>query len=399
MDKVRIGVVGVGVIGDFHCRQILKDASPEFSLAAICDRNKDKAKAAKAAYSVPSFRDAQKMYESGLVDAVIIATPHYWHPPLTVRAARAGLHVMVEKPLASTVGPAKAAIAECRKRNVTLAAMLQHRARPIMQRIKQMVASGEIGEVFRVSMICSNWFRTQAYYDSGAWRGTWDGEGGGVLINQGPHHLDLFVWIAGLPQRVIGVLATRIHNIEVEDTANFLCDYGGGKLGYIYATTAELPGMEQFMICGDKATLVAEGNKLRIGRLQHGLRDFTMGSITKLADEKVKNDAAWTEEDFSTNKGGQHIEVVRAFARHILRGEPLVATGEDSLGELELSNAMYLAGYKDRPISLPVDDREIDRLIAKLQKERSTGKGEGIRSKATRDLRRLLAEAQAGHSG
>ena len=392
MDKVRIGVVGVGVIGDFHCRQILKDASPEFSLAAVCDRNKDKAAKAKAAYSVAAFRDPQKLFDSGLVDAVIIATPHYWHPPLVIRAARAGLHVMCEKPLASTVGPAKAAIEECRKRHVTLASMLQHRTRPIMQRIKQLVDSGEIGEVFRISMICSNWFRTQAYYDSGAWRGTWDGEGGGVLINQAPHHLDLFCWIAGLPKRVIGLLDTRIHKIEVEDTGNFLCDYGGGKLGYIYATTAELPGMEQFMVCGDKGTVVAEGHKLRIGRLPFGLKDFTMGSVTKLADEKVKNDAVWTEEDFSTNKGGQHIEVTRAFARNILRGEPLVAGGEDSLGELELSNAMYLAGYKDKPVALPVDDREIDRLIVKLEKSRSSGKGEGIRSKATRDLRKLLAE-------
>ena len=393
MDKVRIGVVGVGVIGAFHCKVIVKDGSPEFCLSAVCDRDKDKGKAVSTEYSVPYFRDAQKLFESGLVDAVIIATPHYWHPPLVIRAARAGLHVMCEKPLASTVGPAKAAIQECHQRHVTLAGMLQHRTRPIMIRIKQLIESGEIGEVFRVSMICSNWFRTQAYYDSGAWRGTWDGEGGGVLINQGPHHLDLFTWIGGLPQRVLGLLATRIHTIEVEDTANFLCDYGGGKVGYIYATTGELPGMEQFMVCGDKATVIAEGHKLRIGRLPIGLKDFTMGSVTKLADEKVKNNAEWTEEDYSTNKGGQHVEVIRAFARHILRGEPLVATGEDSLGELELSNAMYLAGYKERGVSLPVDDREIDRLVVKLEKARSTGKGQGIRSKATRDLRKLLAES------
>ncbi|MGA2265733.1 MAG: Gfo/Idh/MocA family oxidoreductase [Phycisphaerae bacterium] len=392
MDKVRIGVVGIGVIGHFHCKNIVKENSPEFHLAAVCNRTKAKAKAAGGEFSVPFFTDPQKMFESGLVDAVIIATPHYWHAPLTIRAARAGLHVMVEKPLASTVGPAKAAIQECQKRNVVLAGMLQHRTRPIMIRIKQLVDSGEIGEVFRASMICSNWFRAQAYYDSGAWRGTWDGEGGGVLINQGPHHLDLFTWIVGLPKKVLGLLDTRAHTIEVEDTANFLCDYGGGKVGYIYATTAELPGMEQFMLCGDRATLVAEGHKLRIGRLQYPLRDFTMGSVTAQADATVKNNVEWSEEDYSTNKGGQHIEVIRAFAGHILRGTPLVASGADGLAELELSNAMYLAGYKNKAVELPVDEREIERLIAKLQKQRSTGKGHRIRAKAGRDLKKLLAE-------
>ena len=391
MDKVRIGVVGIGVIGKFHCKNIIKAASPDFCLAAVCTLTAEHAKAAGAEFGVPYFTKAQAMYDSGLLDAVIIATPHYWHAPLTIRAARSGLHVMCEKPLASTVGPAKAAIEECRRRGVVLAGMLQHRTRPIMQRIKKMVDSGEIGEVFRVSMICSNWFRTQAYYDSGAWRGTWDGEGGGVLINQAPHHLDLFTWIAGLPRRVVGLLGTRVHNIEVEDTANFLCEYDGGKVGYIYATTGELPGAEQFMVCGDKATVIAEHHKLRIGHLQYPIRDFTVGSITALADQEIKNKAEWTEEDYSTNKGGQHIEVIRRFAAHVLRGEPLIATGEEAIGELELSNAMYLAGFKNKAVTLPVDPIEVDRLVAKLEKQRSTGKGQGIRRRATRDLRKLLA--------
>ncbi len=392
MDKVRIGVVGVGVIGKFHCKNIVKDASSDFCLTAVCDRNADKAREVAAEYSVPKFRDPQKLYDSGLVDAVIIATPHYWHSPLTIRAARAGLHVMCEKPMASTVGPATAAIEECRNCGVVLAGMLQHRTRPIMMRIKQLVESGEIGEVFRVSMICSTWFRTQAYYDSGAWRGTWDGEGGGVLINQAPHHLDLFTWIAGLPKRVVGLLGTRTHKIEVEDTGNFLCDYGDGKVGYIYATTTELPGMEQFMVCGDKATVVAEHHTLKIGRLAYPIKEFTMGSGTALADEKIKNTAEWEETDYSTNKGGTHIQVIRQFAAHLLRGEPLVADGEQSIRELELSNAMYVAGYKNKAVDLPVDPVEIDRLVGKLERERSTGKGQGIRRKARRDLKKLLAE-------
>jgi predicted dehydrogenase len=390
MNKVRFGVVGLGSMGGTHCRNIRAANSRDFCLSAVCCDVASVARTLGREFAVPHFAGAQAMYESGLVDAVIIATPHYWHAPLAIRAARAGLHVMCEKPLSSTVGPARAMIAECKRRRVALGAMLQHRTRGIMIKMKQLTDAGAIGEVFRVVLVCSNWFRTQAYYDSGAWRGTWDGEGGGVLINQGPHHLDLFQWIGGMPRRVMGLLDTRTHEIEVEDTANFLCDYGGGKVGYVYATTAELPGYEQFAIFGDEGVLVAEGGKLRLCKLPCSIKALTRESEYSGAGQ-MKAKVRWRELAIPADRGG-HVEVLRAFAAGILRGSPMYATGQDGLNELELSNAMYLAGFEGRTVNLPVNADEIERLITRLVRRRSTGKGGNIRAQANADLRRLLRQ-------
>jgi len=288
-------------------------------------------------------------------------------------------------PRQASVGPARAMIRECKKRKVALGAMLQHRTRGVMIRMKRMVQSGGLGRILRVQMICSGWYRTQAYYDSGAWRGTWDGEGGGILLNQAPHSLDLFQWIGGMPHRIVAAVGTRDHRIEVENTANAVCEYPSGATGYFYATTAEQPGTEQFLIAGDEATLVAEKGKLLLGRLKTPLRKHMFACRGGFATIPC----AWREVKIPQRPGG-HIEVIRAFARHILRGAPMIATGEQAVGELEISNAIHLSGYEHKPVDLPVDPAEIDRLIARLEKERSTGRGGGLRKRAARQLQRLL---------
>jgi predicted dehydrogenase len=384
MDKVRFGVVGMGNMGIPHARNILGAKSEEFSLTAICEIDEQKGAKFAQEFGVRHFTDFQDMYDSGLINAVIIAVPHYWHPVMTIAAARKGLQVMCEKPLAVTVGKARLMIEECRKNKVALGAMLQQRTRPSMRKMKEMVQSGEVGEVFRVSMVCSNWFRSQAYYDSGAWRGTWDGEGGGVLINQAPHSLDLFQWIGGMPKRVHAVISTREHKIEVEDTANAVCEYERGKIGYIYATTAEEPGYEQLMVCGNKGTLVNEHGKLRFGRLETSLPDHIYKSTEGFGQQKCN----WSDVEVVKTPEG-HLEVLRRFVAHLLGGQPMVATGEEAINELELSNAIYVAGFRNKVVDLPVDAKEIESLIAKLERERSTGKGGGLRKKAEARLKRL----------
>jgi len=394
MKRVRFGVVGGGIIGDLHCRNISQARSRDFCLSAVCDVCREKAEALGRKYGVPAFSDAQEMYDSGLCDAVLVASPHYWHAPLTIRAARAGLHVLCEKPLATAVGPARAMIAECKKHKVALGGMLQQRTRKTLIKMKQLVDRGAIGEVFRVSLIGSNWFRTQAYYDSGEWRGTWDGEGGGVLINQAPHHLDLFQWIGGMPRRVLGLVATRAHDIEVEDTANFLCDYGGGKVGYLYVTTAQLPGTEQFVLTGEKGVLIFEGGRLRLGRLPTSIKEYIHTSKEAWADAKHDLKLTWRDVTPKSDSGNGHLQVVKAFAGHLLRGSEMVAPGEEAIKELELSNAMYLAGFGNKPVELPVDAAAVDRLLARLERERSTGKGGGLRKRAQREMRKLLSETR-----
>lgn len=390
MKKVRFGIIGVGNMGTNHARWIAGDKKT-LALGALCDRNPEKKKLADE-LGVPFFTDAQEMYDSGLIDVVLIAVPHYWHAPLAIRAARKGIHVLCEKPLSSTVGDARIMIAECKKRKVVLGAMLQQRVRPIMRKMKELVAKGVIGEVFRVEMVCSNWFRTQKYYDSGAWRGTWDGEGGGVLINQAPHSLDLFQWIGmGLPKTILANIGTREHKIEVEDTANVLCDYGNGKVGYIYATTAEEPGMEKFMVIGDKGTLIAENNKLMLGKLKQPVSKHIYGSKSTMGGGPAEQTCTWKEVPFKDTKPNLHLEVCRAFAAHLTKGAPLVAAGDDATAELEISNAAYISGFKNKSASLPNDAAEMEALIAKLEKDRSTGRGGGERKKAKAELKKLLA--------
>ena len=390
MDKVRFGVIGLGNMGVPHSKWIVEDANPDFCLGAVCDIVKDKAVKLGDELKVPHFTNAQKMFDSKLIDAVIIAVPHYWHPPLAIRAARAGLAVLCEKPLAVTVGPARLMIAECRKHNVPFGAMLQLRTRGSVKKMREMIAAGELGPIIRVQMICSSWYRTQSYYESGAWRGTWDGEGGGILLNQAPHSLDLFQYIGGMPNRVIATVGTRQHNIEVENTANAICHYADGRTGYIYATTAEAPGLEQLIVAGDKGTLVADGaNKLRFCRLKQPISEHLMSC----PEGFTRPDWTWEDVTWDTTVPGEkHILVIRAFAAHMLRGTPMVATGEEAINELELSNAIYLAGFKNKAVDIPVDAAEIDRLIAKLEGEKSTGKGGGLRAKTSRELKRLMAE-------
>ena len=389
MSKVRFGIVGIGAVGGSHVRNMLASKSRSFCLAAVCDIVPELAERAAAQADVPHFVDYKRMIDSGLIDAVIIATPHYWHAPICIYAARKKIHVLSEKPLSSTVGHARAMIAECRKNKVVLCAMLQHRTRPVMIQMNQMVERGQLGEVFRVHMVCSNWFRTQAYYDSGAWRGTWDGEGGGVLINQGLHHLDLFQWTGlGLPKRVMGMLDTRQHRIEVEDTANFLCDYGKGRIGYLYASTAEQPGMEQFIISGDKGTLKWSDGKLMFGKMRVPISRYVYACKTTWADAKLQG-CDWQEVKPPARKSG-HIEIIRNMAGHLLRGEPLYAEGKSAVHGLELSNAMYLAGFKNKIVDVPVRAEEMERLFSKLERERSTGKGGDLRRAARGEVKKLL---------
>ncbi len=388
MKKVRFGIIGCGGIGRHHARQIVDAKSRDFSLTAVADVHAESAEALGGEVGVEWFDDGYRLIDSDLVDAVIVATPHYEHPPLAIYAARHGLHVLTEKPVAVTVGPARAMVSECAKRRVAMGVVFHQRNRPVMRKMKQMVEAGRVGEIFRVQMICSNWYRRQSYYDSGAWRGTWDGEGGGIMLNQAPHSLDLLLWIAGVPKRVIATVDTRIHKIEVENTVNAILEYGRGKTGYIYATTAESPGMEQLMVCGDKGTLVAENDKLRFARLAVPLsRDI----MSARAGGMPRCD--WKEVPI-TGKDGRHIGVIRAFAAYVLRGKPLVATGKDGLNELELSNAIYISGYKDKPVDLPVDAAEMERLLNALSRKHAKGKGksQNFRKKANARLKKILGK-------
>ncbi|MDE2127579.1 MAG: Gfo/Idh/MocA family oxidoreductase [Armatimonadetes bacterium] len=360
-DKLRMGVIGVGGMGSGHCSMI--PAIPELELTAVCDIDEATRLAVSAKHSVPSFDRHTALLDSGLVDAVLIATPHYFHAPIAVDAFSRGLHVLSEKPVAVTVGAADEMASAARAANRAFGVMYQMRSEPQYLAARKIVESGAVGDIYRTSCVMG-WYRSQAYYNSGGWRATWRGEGGGVLINQAPHLLDAFTWLGGLPARVTGQTRTRLHDIEVEDEAFAVLEYPNGAHGYLYASTTETPDTMRIEICGDVGKLVISHSELKFSTVDKPIREFTFenqamwaGPGTKLVDVP--------QPKFSDLSG--HAAITQNFARHILFGDTLLAPGYDGLNAVELFNSIILSGKSGETVSVPVDRARYDALIADLQ--------------------------------
>ena len=246
-DKVKLGIVGLGNMGKVHVRHVMD--LPNTDLVAVCETNGDKLQAANVAASVPSFNDYQQMLDSVAIDGVIIATPHYEHPDMSIAAFERGIHVLVEKPIAVHVNEARRMIDAYhtfrrQMPDLVFAAMFMQRTWGHWRVIKSMIDQSELGKLIRCSWIITDWFRTQYYYDSGDWRATWSGEGGGVLMNQCPHNLDLYQWLVGVPSRIHGFASFgKHHHIEVEDEVTAYLEHEDGLVGHFITTTVNRPGL------------------------------------------------------------------------------------------------------------------------------------------------------------
>lgn len=364
-DRVRCGVVGVGGMGSGHLAIIPK--LEEVELTAVADTDEKALRSAAEKTGVRGFKRHEDLLESGLVDMVLIATPHYFHPPIAIDAFSRGIHVLSEKPLSVTVSQADAMIAAARKSGKKFGIMYQMRTSPVNQAVHRLIQGGALGEIYRTAMIMG-WYRSQAYYDSGGWRATWSGEGGGVLINQAPHLLDLFSWLAGLPSRITGNTRTRLHHIEVEDEAYALLDYPNGAHGYLYASTTEVPGQDHIEICGDRGKLMIRGGKATFWKVDGSISEHNAASTEMWGSPKAP------EQPLEIPEGQEgHGVITRNFARSILYNEPLIAPGEEGLNAVELINGIILSGKTNRPVDVPVDRKAYDALIEKLRSE-SRGK-------------------------
>ena len=360
-DKVRFGVIGTGGMGSGHCNMIPQ--LPETRLTAICDTEPSTRETMARKYEVPGFATHTELLDSGLVDAVVIATPHYFHPPIAIEAFSKGIHVLSEKPLSVTVSAADAMLAAARASGKKFAVMYQMRSEPQNIAARKIVESGALGPLYRTSLVMG-WYRSQAYYNSGGWRATWSGEGGGVLINQAPHYLDLFTWLGGLPTKITGQTRTRLHDIEVEDEAFATLEYENGAHGYLYASTTEAPNQNMLEICGDKGKLVLDNGKLRVYTLDRSLREFTQNATEMWAGPKSQEVPVELPQE-GAFKG--HGAITQNLARAILYGEPLMSPGEEGLNAVELINGIILAGKTGRTVSVPVDRAEYDSLIEDLK--------------------------------
>jgi len=358
MDKVRVGVVGVGGMGLNHVKALKEIVQAE--LVAVADINAETAAKVGKEYDATPYDDHKKMIAEAGVDAVCVATPHPLHPVVANDAMDAGKHVFTEKPIASTVRQADSMI-ECAKSNgVILAVMYQQRTSAVNQEVKRMISDGEIGEIYRASLIAAG-VRTQAYYDSGEWRGTWKLEGGGVLLNQSPHDIDRFQWFVGMPKRVTGLIKTAMHKIEVEDFATAILEYPNGAVATVQVNTIDIPSVSRYEICGTKARVLIEGGKARLAVPEQPLDQFI--STCEEAWGSMKSE--WKDIEVPKKPSG-HVEMIRDFVMAVIENRPPLVDGEEGRNSLEIANAVILSSVRGKTVELPLDRAEYDAVLEEL---------------------------------
>jgi len=368
MDKVRIGIIGIGNMGSGHAKNIVADKVPDMVLTAVCDVKEARREWAKETLpGVEIFSDATEMMKSGLIDAVIVATPHYDHPRLVREALENGLHAMCEKPAGVYTKAVRELNEFAQKQDKIFAIMFNQRTNCVYRKMKEIVESGELGEIKRTNWLITDWFRPQSYYDSGAWRATWDGEGGGVLLNQCPHNLDLWQWICGMPSKIRAFCHNgKWHDIEVEDDVTAYVEYPNGATGVFITTTSDCPGTNRFEIDLDGGQLVCDGKTLIMKKLSTGIKEFHKTWTKGFGGPEV------TEIEVETDGyNPQHVGVLTQFANKILGRGELVANGCEGINGLTLSNAMHLSSWTDKTIELPIDE---EAFLAELNKRRATSR-------------------------
>lgn len=366
--KVRVGVIGIGNMGMSHINNYVAGRMPETEFTCIADIDESKFERAKEKIpDVKCFNNATDLINSGLCDAIIIATPHYDHPTIGIEALKAGIHVMSEKPAGVYTKQVNEIIEVANNCDATYAIMFNQRTNCIYRKVKEIVESKEYGEIKRVSWIITDWYRTQSYYNSGGWRATWAGEGGGVMLNQCPHQLDLWQWICGMPSKVKAICHEgKWHDIEVEDDVSIYVEYPNGATGTFITTTGDYPGTNRLEITLDSAKIICENDEIKMFKLNMPTSEFTKNSDKGFG--KIEGEWINVETD---GLNEQHVGVMNAFAAHILRGEPLVAEGAEGINGLTISNAAFLSSWLDETVTLPIDE---DLYYEMLKKKIETSK-------------------------
>lgn len=373
MEKVRFGIVGIGNMGSGHVRRFVDGEVKGAELTAVCDIKPDRLEWVKSyceGKEKPTpklYDDCIKMLDSGDIDAILIAVPHYDHPVLGIEAFHRKIHVLCEKPISVYTKAIPEFIEAAKESGCAFGLMFNQRTDKYYQKMHDMIANGELGELKRCVWIITDWYRTQAYYNSGGWRATWAGEGGGVLLNQCPHNLDLWQWIFGMPSRIRAFCQFgKYHDIEVEDNVTAYAEYPNGATGVFITTTGEFPGTNRLEISGTRGKLVREGSGLKFYRTEVDEREFnatTDNGFGKIPYEVI---------DVTVEgRGGAHTEICQNFTDHILNGTPLIAPGEEGIRGLSISNAMMLSTWKEDWVELPNDGEE---FWAHLQEKIKTSK-------------------------
>src|SRR6478736_7941565 len=371
---VRLGIIGLGAQGSMYAKFISEGLVPNMEIGAIADSDPAKAAVVEADYGVPFFTDYIQMLDSGAVDAVVTCVPHYLHPEIGINALARDVHALVEKPAGVYTKQVKALNDfAATKPELTFGIMFNQRNNPLYIKIKEIVDSGEIGKIRRTNWIITTWWRPQGYYDQSEWRATWGGEGGGVLVNQAPHQLDLLQWICGVPKSVYAKVAYGFRrNIAVEDEVTAVIDYGDGATGVFVTATHDLVGTDRFEILGELGNIVVEDSKIAtVTRLSRPEREISDGmdpsDVRRLFTGQFDTASMYTQEtiEFDSAWGAQHSGVLENFAANILDGTPLLAPGSDGINGVRLANAIHLSSWLGQEVPLDFDE---DRYLTELNK-------------------------------
>ena len=362
MNKVRLGIIGMGNIGRHHAEYLRAGKVHRCELVAVCSTSPDKL---EKYLPLKVYDNGEKLIRSGVVDAVLIATPHYQHTSLGIAALENGLHVMVEKPISAHKADAERLIAahkNQKRKKLVFAGMFQLRAEPRYLKIQKLIQEGALGEIARVSWTITDWYRTEAYYSSGGWRATWRGEGGGVLLNQCLHNLDVLQWLCGMPARVRGFCQLgRYHDIEVEDNVTAYLEYPNGATGVFITSTGEAPGTNRFEITGTRGRVVLEKDKLNFIRNEVSMTEFSKTSKVGFLKPDV-----WNVEIPFENAHAPHAILMQNFVDAILDGAPLIAPGEDGIHSVELANVMLYSSLIDKTVELPMSSAAFEKKLKQL---------------------------------
>ncbi len=388
MKKIKLGIIGIGNMGTGHAGSVRNGMCPEIELVAVADINKERLAWAKEEYKgeVTCFATAEEMLDSGLIDSCLIAVPHYDHTTYAIECMKRGIHVMVEKPAGVYSKQVRLMNEEADKHpEVVFGMMFNQRTNCVYRKLRELVQSGNYGSIRRTNWIITDWYRSQCYYDSGNWRATWAGEGGGVLLNQCPHQLDLWQWICGMPVKVQAHLHYgKWHDIEVEDDVTAYVEYENGATGVFITTTGDAKGTNRLEIQMDKAKFIVEHNKLIMEEYEMSEPEFS--KTNKIPFGNVNSTVLEVETD---GQNPQHTGVLNAWADAILHGGKLVADGKEGINGLILSNAMHLSSFLGKEIAIPFDE-EI--YYDELMKRVAT-------SRIKKDVRAVVADTSNSYNG
>lgn len=367
MNKVKLGIIGYGNMGSGHVRKLKAGKVKNMEVTAVCDISAEKREAVKTAYpEIAVFDDAEELYKSGLCDTVLIAVPHYDHPRLAILAFDYNLNVITEKPAGVYTKQVKEMNERAAKSDKLFGIMYNQRTNPVYQKLREMVQRGDLGHLKRITWIITDWYRPQAYHDSSSWRSTWKDEGGGALINQNPHQLDLWQWMFGMPDRVYARASFgKYYNIEVEDDVMAYFEYDNGTTGEYITSTGETPGTNRLEIACDMGKVVIENNRLVFNRNVISEREHNR--INKLPFAKPECWECNIPADFSG--GPQHVGILENFADALLNGAELLAKGEDGILGLTISNAIHLSAWTGETVDVKhfPDDRFYELLQEKIR--------------------------------